>query len=105
MQRVKKKRSGRELNSYDLQTICWKESLSDNQKHAWNHSNAATHVWSGAAVDYLSSVTDERFEKLRDEYRAYQRNMRGAGELIAVAWCIRLASVEMSDRGTQYGSR
>nr|WP_314141107.1 DUF3644 domain-containing protein [uncultured Rhodococcus sp.] len=76
LERVNKKRSGRELNSYDLQTICWKESLRDNQKYAWKHSNATTHVWSGTAVSYLCSITDQGFDNLRDEYRAYQRKMR-----------------------------
>ena len=80
IERVNKKRSGRKLNSYDLQTICWKESLRDNQKYAWKHSNATTHVWSGAAVSHISSITDQRFDRLRDEYRGYQKKMRARAE-------------------------
>ncbi|WP_032385956.1 DUF3644 domain-containing protein [Rhodococcoides fascians] len=76
IERVNDKRSGRKLNGYDLQTICWKELLRDNQKYAWKHSNATTHVWSGTAVAYLSSITDQRFDNLRDEYRLYHRKRR-----------------------------
>ncbi|MGY1895027.1 DUF3644 domain-containing protein [Nocardia gipuzkoensis] len=73
MQRVNDKRSGRALSSYDLQVVWWKESLRDIRRYAWKHSNAATHVWSGDAVNYLSSISDERFDKLRAEYRQYQQ--------------------------------
>ncbi|MEV0031205.1 DUF3644 domain-containing protein [Nocardia sp. NPDC050793] len=73
MRRVNGKRSGRALNGHDLLVVCWKESLRDNRRYAWKHSNAATHVWSGDAVSYLSSISDERFDKLRAEYRQYQQ--------------------------------
>ncbi|MEV2226455.1 DUF3644 domain-containing protein [Nocardia vinacea] len=73
MRRVNDKRSGRALNSHDLLVVCWKESLRGNRRYAWKHSNAATHVWSGDAVNYLSAISDERFDKLRAEYRQYQQ--------------------------------
>ncbi|MBA4025057.1 MAG: hypothetical protein C0482_22105 [Gordonia sp.] len=76
IQRVNKKRKGRALNAYDHQTICWKESLRDKRRYAWKHSNAASYVWSGDAVSYLASVTDERFDKLRAEYRDHLRESR-----------------------------
>lgn len=76
LERVNTKRSGREINSYDLQVICWKEMLREKRRYAWKHSNAATHFWSGDAVSYLTSITDNRFDELRAEYGAYQRTRR-----------------------------
>lgn len=76
IERVNEKRDGRPITTYDLQAICWKESLRENKKYAWKHSNAATHVWSGEALTYLSSNTDERYDKLRVLYRAHLQAMR-----------------------------
>lgn len=76
MARVNKKRTERQISSHDLQMVCWKESLRANAKYAWKHSNAATHVWSGAAVAYLSSIPEERFDAIRDEHRAYMKAKR-----------------------------
>ncbi|MGY3555135.1 DUF3644 domain-containing protein [Williamsia sp. R60] len=80
IQRVNDKRKGRAINSYDHQAICWKESLRDKRRYSWKHSNAASYVWSGDAVSYLSSVTDERYDKLRSEYRKYLREIREQSE-------------------------
>lgn len=76
LKRVNAKRTGRLLNSYDYQAICWKESLRDNKKYAWRHSNGGSCVWSGEAVSYLASLTDERFEDVRAEYGAHHRANR-----------------------------
>lgn len=73
IRKVNEKRSGRQLTTYDHQAICWKESLRDNSKYAWKHSNGATHVWSGDAVSYLASLSDERYDKVRAAYRAHLR--------------------------------
>lgn len=80
IERVNKKRKGRQLSSYDLQIVCWKESLREDAKYAWKHSNAATHVWSGAAVAHLSSIPAERFDALRSEYREYMKAKRNQEE-------------------------
>jgi hypothetical protein len=69
LERVNGRRQGRALNTHDYQVICWKENLKDNEKYAWKHSNAATHVWSGDAVSYLSSLDDDHYDKSRAEYR------------------------------------
>lgn len=45
--KVNEKRSGRRLTTYDYQAICWRESLRENTKYAWKHSNSVAHVWSG----------------------------------------------------------
>jgi hypothetical protein len=71
--KVNGKRQGRTLTSYDIQAICWKESLRDNPKYAWKHSNGATHVWSGDALSYLASLSDERYDAIRSEYSAQRR--------------------------------
>lgn len=69
LERVNGRRQGRALNTHDYQVICWKENLKDDEKYAWKHSNAATHVWSGDAVSYLSSLDDDHYDKSRAEYR------------------------------------
>ncbi|CAJ1494215.1 DUF3644 domain-containing protein [[Mycobacterium] kokjensenii] len=69
LEKVNKKRSGRPLTMYDYQAICWKESLREKVKYAWKHSNAATHVWSGDAVTYLVSISDEKYDQMRAEYK------------------------------------
>ncbi|MDV7171953.1 DUF3644 domain-containing protein [Gordonia amicalis] len=76
VRRVNQKRPGRELNKHDLQVICWKEQLRDNTRYAWKHSNAGSHVWSGDAVAYLASLDDKVFDRLRREYREWQRGER-----------------------------
>ena len=76
IERVNKRRKGRALSSYDLQVICWKESLRENAKYSWKHSNVASHVWSGAAISYLSSIPDQRFDAIRDEYKTHVRIKR-----------------------------
>lgn len=44
LEKVNERRTGRTLTTYDHQALCWKESLRDNTKYAWKHSNAASHV-------------------------------------------------------------
>ena len=78
--RVNAKRDGRTLTTYDLRVICWKESLRENKKYAWRHSVAATHVYSGEAVSYLSSISDGRYDEVRAEYRAHLRRTRKGGK-------------------------
>lgn len=70
--KVNAKREGRTLTTYDYQAICWKESLREDTKYAWKHSNGAAHVWSGDAVTYLASLPDERYDSIRAEYGARQ---------------------------------
>jgi hypothetical protein len=68
LDKVNAKRKGRPLTTYDHQAVCWKESLRDNAKYAWKHSNGATHVWSGDAVTHLASLTDAQYDAARAEY-------------------------------------
>lgn len=68
--RVNERRKGRPLTSYDYQAVCWKDNLKDQEKYAWKHSNAASHVWSGDAVHFLASLDDDYYDKCRAEYRA-----------------------------------
>lgn len=67
--KVNERRTGRPLNSYDYQAVCWKDNLKDQEKYAWKHSNAASHVWSGDAVHFLASLEDDYYDKCRAEYR------------------------------------
>ncbi|MFE4465686.1 DUF3644 domain-containing protein [Oerskovia sp. NPDC056781] len=76
LEKVNEKRAGRELTSFDLQAICWKEPLRSNPKYAWKHSNGATHVWSGEAVSYLVSIVDADVERIRAEYIADRARVR-----------------------------
>tara|TARA_B100000378_G_scaffold242272_1_gene211409 strand:+ start:8330 stop:9334 length:1005 start_codon:yes stop_codon:yes gene_type:complete len=71
LEKVNKKHLGRKLTTYDLQAIWWKESLRDDTKYAWKHSNGASHVWSGDAVTYLASVADARYDEVRADYGAH----------------------------------
>jgi len=71
--KVNEKRTGRKITTYDYQAICWKESLRENTKYAWKHSNGVAHVWSGDAVSYLASLTDEQYDAIRTEYREHRR--------------------------------
>lgn len=73
LNKVNAKRSGRDLTSYDIQAICWKEQLRENPKYAWKHSNGATHVWSGDALSYLASLSDQRYDEVRSAYGAQRR--------------------------------
>lgn len=75
--RVNEKRDGRKLTTYDYQAMCWKEGLRENTKFAWKHSNAASHVWSGDAIRYLASLSDEHYERVRAAYRVALRNRSG----------------------------
>lgn len=69
--------NARQLTSYEIQAICWKESLRDNAKYAWKHSNGATHVWSGDAFSYLASLSDQRYDDVRSEYGGKRRTKSG----------------------------
>lgn len=73
LKKVNAKRNGRDLTSYDIQAICWKEALRENARYAWKHSNGASHVWSGDALSYLASVPDQRYDDVRAEYSAQRR--------------------------------
>lgn len=73
LKKVNGKRSGRAVTTYDHQAICWKESLRENSKYAWKHSSGASHVWSGDALSYLASLSDERYDAIRTDYRSYLR--------------------------------
>ncbi|NGN93913.1 DUF3644 domain-containing protein [Nocardioides sp. KC13] len=74
LKKVNEKRSGRALTSYDMQAICWRDSLRENPRYAWKHSNGVVHVWSGDAVSYLASHTDEQFAGARADYREHLRS-------------------------------
>lgn len=73
VKRANEKRKGRNLTMHDHKTICWKEGLREDPKYAWKHSNGATQVWSGQAVSYFASLTDEQVDKIRAEYAAHIR--------------------------------
>jgi hypothetical protein len=74
LKKVNAKRRGRKLTSYDIQAICWKEALREDLKYAWKHSNGVAHVWSGDALSYLASLSDERYDAIRSEYRTHLRS-------------------------------
>lgn len=76
VKKVNAKRKGRPITSYDHQAICWKESLRTNTTYAWKHSSGASYVWSGDAVSYLTSLTDDRYDALRADYREHLRSFR-----------------------------
>lgn len=69
--KVNARRVGRILNSYDHQAICWDEDLRANPSYAWKHSNASSHVWSGAAVTYLADKSDADCDGARTRYREH----------------------------------
>ncbi len=71
LKKVNEKRTGRALTTHDHKAICWKESLRENAKYAWKHSSGASHVWSGDAVSYLASLSDEQLTAIRAEYRLH----------------------------------
>jgi hypothetical protein len=72
IKKVNARREGRTLNGYDHQAVCWDEDLRDASAYAWKHSNAATHVWSGAAVTYLAGKTDSDYDAARARYREHK---------------------------------
>ncbi|MFE4227954.1 DUF3644 domain-containing protein [Arthrobacter sp. NPDC056886] len=78
LKKVNKRRPGRDLTSYDYQVICWKENLKNNAQYAWKHSNVTSHVWSGDAVSYLASLTDDHYDQLRAEYQRHSKNRQSA---------------------------
>ena len=69
--KVNARRSGRALNSYDHQAVCWDEDLRAIAAYAWKHSNAASHVWSGAAMTYLAEKSDADYDGARARYRKH----------------------------------
>lgn len=71
LKKVNEGRTGRALTTRDHQAICWRESLRDNAKYAWKHSNGASHVWSGDAVAYMRSLSEDYYDKIRAEYNSY----------------------------------
>ncbi|MCA4757069.1 DUF3644 domain-containing protein [Mycolicibacterium fortuitum] len=71
--KVNTKRRGRTLTTRDHQALSWKHGLRDNPALAWKHSNGASHVWSGEAVSYLASLTDETYDEVRAEYNDFLR--------------------------------
>jgi hypothetical protein len=77
------KRPGRKLTTYDLQAICWRELLRENAKYAWRHSNGATHVWSGGAVTYRASLTDQRYDQIRAEYGTHRKGSPKKAGIVA----------------------
>lgn len=74
LDKVNEKHAGRNLTTYDYQAICWKESLRDNTKYAWKHSNGVAHVWSGCRQ--LFGIVDGR---------AVRRNPGGVSGALADA--------------------
>ncbi|GAF48826.1 DUF3644 domain-containing protein [Rhodococcus wratislaviensis] len=73
LSKVNERHTGRRLNQYDYQAVCWKEDLRSNTKYAWKHSNGSAHVWSGDAVSHLAALTDAYYHQVRTEYRDYMR--------------------------------
>jgi hypothetical protein len=76
LKKVNEKRAGRDLTTYDIQAIIWRESLRENTRYAWKHSNGTAHVWSGEAVTYLAFRTDDQYGSVRSEYQDHLRSKR-----------------------------
>ena len=74
---VNERRAGRRLTIHDHHGLCRQDKLRDNPKYAWKHSNGASLVWSGEAVAYMASLTDEQYDAARAGYRESLR--AGAG--------------------------
>ncbi|MCG7267361.1 DUF3644 domain-containing protein [Corynebacterium sp. ACRQJ] len=70
------RKNGRELSIYDLTCMAWKHNMRDNCKFAWQGTHTPTHVWSGDALSFLKSQTDEEFDRVRAEYQKYQRGKK-----------------------------
>jgi hypothetical protein len=73
LEKTNAKRAGRKITTFDYQAMCWKESLKTNAKYAWKHSNGGSFVWSGDAITYLASLSDERYDEVRAEYSARRK--------------------------------
>lgn len=73
LEKVNSRRKGRPITTHDHQVMCWKESLRDNPKYAWKHSNGSTSVWSGDALHYFAKLEDTVYDQARLEYRAFRR--------------------------------
>lgn len=67
------RKNGRKLTIYDLTCMAWKHNMRDKSKFAWRGTHNPTHVWSGDALSFLKNQTDEEFDRVRAEYKQYQR--------------------------------
>lgn len=73
IEKVNERRTGRAINSYDFQAICWRYDLREDTRYAWKHSSDASHVWSGDAVSYFTSLSDSDYDRVRAEYSASRK--------------------------------
>ncbi|MCL1898931.1 MAG: DUF3644 domain-containing protein [Promicromonosporaceae bacterium] len=67
--KANERRTGRALNSRDFTVICWKQKLRDQPRYAWKHSNGASWVWSGDALNLFVNTSEADFDAMRREYR------------------------------------
>ena len=70
---VVRKTDPNQTHPYSATALLGKESLREDTKYAWKHSNGASHVWSGDAVSHLASPTDRQYDELRAAYREHLR--------------------------------
>ncbi|NYG57109.1 hypothetical protein BJ980_000032 [Nocardioides daedukensis] len=65
---VNKRRSGRDLTTYDHTALCWDEKLRENPKYSWKHSNAPAPMWSNDAATHLAGLTDDYVDDVKARY-------------------------------------
>lgn len=70
------RKNGRELNSHDLKCMAWKYDLRTKPKYAWRGHHNLSCVWSGDALAFLKSKTDEDYALARSEYNTHMQNKR-----------------------------
>jgi hypothetical protein len=64
-----KRSAGRPLTAYDRDAAVWLENLKDNQRYAWKHDTAPSHVYSHEAVSFLAKKDDAYFDGARKQYK------------------------------------
>lgn len=76
LERVNKKRQGRRITTYDYTAVCWKQTLKENSRFAWKHSNSASYVWSGDAINHFTQISDKEYDRIRTEYMEHRKSNR-----------------------------
>lgn len=67
--KVNAKRDGPQLTTYDRDAAVWHSQMKANEKYAWKHAKALSHVWSYDAVNFLSKQDDAYFDAARKAYK------------------------------------
>lgn len=62
-----KRKVGRTLNTYDRDAAVWFRRFSADQRYAWKHDTAFSHVYSHDAVSYSSKKDDAYFDEAREK--------------------------------------